>query len=172
MHTNAQLKDLYDSRPELKELLQQRAKLHEDEQKSLEDQKADVFVAGPTVSVSAKYLIKEKVLVTINLPPKMIQKLTFEFSSVRSGTTHVLAKHNGRAVFLFQLRLEELLDMQQRCAMCSPIRLHSILSSTFNLCHFKIWPLCHFSCLCCMSALRCPMPCPASPQAGVCARRR
>ena len=41
VHTNAQLKDLYDSRPELKELLQQRAKLFEDEKKALEDQKAD-----------------------------------------------------------------------------------------------------------------------------------
>jgi hypothetical protein len=114
VHTNAQLKDLYDSRPELKELLQQRAKLHEDEQKSLEDQKADAFIAGPFVAVSARYLVKEKVLVTINLPPKMVQRLTFEFSSVKPGTTNVLAKHNERAVFLFELRLEVLLDMQQR----------------------------------------------------------
>ena len=144
VHTNAQLKDLYDSRPELKELLQQRAKLHEDEQKALEDQKADAFVAGPTVSVSAKYLIKEKVLVTINLPPKMIQKLTFEFSSVRSGTTHVLAKHNGRAVFLFELKLEALLDMQQRCTPTCPARRlrlrplstrRAIYSSTTQLLH-------------------------------------
>ena len=114
VHTNAQLKDLYDSRPELKELLQQRAKLHEDEQKALEDQRADLFIAGPHVSVSARYLVKAKVLVTVNLPPKMIQRLTFEFSSVKSGVTSVLGKHNERAVFLFELRLEELLDMQQR----------------------------------------------------------
>ena len=125
-------------------MLQQRAKLHEDEQKALEDQKADAFVAGPTVSVSAKYLIKEKVLVTINLPPKMIQKLTFEFSSVRSGTTHVLAKHNGRAVFLFELKLEALLDMQQRCTPTCPARRlrlrplstrRAIYSSTTQLLH-------------------------------------
>jgi len=112
VHTNAQLKDLYDSRPELKELLQQRAKLFEDEQKALEDQKADSFVAGPLVKVSAKYLTKDGVIVTLNLPPKMVQKLTFEFSSVRPGTTSVLAMHNGRAVFAFELRLEDLLNMQ------------------------------------------------------------
>jgi len=112
VHTNAQLKDLYDSRPELKELLQQRAKLFEDEQKALEDQKADAFVAGPLVKVSAKYLTKEGVIVTLNLPPKMVQKLTFEFSSVRPGTTSVLAMHNGRAVFAFELKLEDLLNMQ------------------------------------------------------------
>ena len=53
-------------------------------------------------------------LVTVNLPPKMIQRLTFEFSSVKSGVTSVLGKHNERAVFLFELRLEDLLDMQQR----------------------------------------------------------
>ena len=112
VHTNAQLKDLYDSRPELKELLQSRAKLFEEEQKLLEDQKADAFVAGPCVRVSAKYLAKDGVIVTIALPPKMVAKLVFEFSSTRSGTTSVLAQHNGRAVIAFELRLEELLNMQ------------------------------------------------------------
>jgi len=114
VHTNPQLKDLYDSRPELKELLLQRAKLFEDEQKSLEDQKPDAFVAGPLVSVSAKYLQKEGVLVTCNLPPKMFAKLHFEFSSVRSGTTLCLGMHNHRSVFCFELKLEELLNMQHR----------------------------------------------------------
>ena len=112
VHTNAQLKDLYDSRPELKEMLNQRAMLFEKEQKALEDQKADAFVAGPCVKVSAKYLTKEGVLTTISLPPKMIQKLVFEFSSVRSGVTSVLANHQGRAVFAFELSLEDLLNMQ------------------------------------------------------------
>jgi len=112
VHTNASLKDLYDSRPELKELLQQRARLHEDELKALEDQKADAFIAGPCVKVTARYLVKEGVLVTISLPPKMVQKMTFEFSSVRPGTTTVLASHNGRSVTAFELRLEELLNMQ------------------------------------------------------------
>ena len=107
VHTNAQLKDLYDSRPELKELLQQRAKLFEDDQKRLEDQKADAFVAGPMVSVSAKLLEKEGVLTTISLPPKMISQLKFEFMSVKSGSYSVLAMHKGRSVFLFELRLEE-----------------------------------------------------------------
>merc|ERR1719181_62686 len=81
VHTNAQLKDLYDSRPELKEILQQRARLFEDEQKSLEDQKADAFIAGPMVSVSAKYLVKQEIIVTLNLPQKMVQGLSFEFMS-------------------------------------------------------------------------------------------
>lgn len=106
------LKDLYDSRPELKELLQQRAKLFEDEQKALEDQKPDAFVAGPCVRVSAKYLLKDGVLVSITLPPKMVQRILFEFSCVRPGTTAVLAQHNGRSVFSFELRLESLLNMQ------------------------------------------------------------
>ena len=114
VHTNAQLKDLYDSRPELKEILQQRAKLFEDEQKALEEQKADAFIAGPMVSVSAKYLVKQEIVVTLNLPQKMVQGLAFEFMSVRPGATSVLAKHKGRAVFLFELRLEELLNMQHR----------------------------------------------------------
>ena len=114
VHTNAQLKDLYDSRPELKELLQQRAKLFEDEKKALEDQKADAFIAGPMVSVAAKLLEKEGVLTTIALPPKMISKLKFEFSSVKSGSYSVLATHQGRSVFLFELKLEELLNMQHR----------------------------------------------------------
>ena len=112
IHTNAQLKDLYDSRSELKELLQTRAKLFEDEQKALEDQKADDFVAGPCVRVSAKYLAKDGVIVTLSLPPKMVAKLVFEFSSTRSGVTSVLAQHNGRAVIAFELRLEELLNKQ------------------------------------------------------------
>ena len=58
VHTNAQLKDLYDSRPELKELLLQRAKLFEEEQKRLEDQKADAFVAvivGSLTNVAAAW---------------------------------------------------------------------------------------------------------------------
>mmetsp|Transcript_1315 Transcript_1315/g.2796 ORF Transcript_1315/g.2796 Transcript_1315/m.2796 type:complete len:386 (-) Transcript_1315:394-1551(-) len=114
VHTNAQLKDLYDSRPELKDLLNQRAKLFEDEQKALEDQKADVFVAGPLVKVAAKYLAKEGVLVTISLPPKMVAKLTFEFSSVRPGEFMTLCQHNGRSVDSFTLKLEDLLDMQAR----------------------------------------------------------
>jgi len=112
VHTNAQLKDLYDSRPELKDLLQQRAKLFEEELKALEEQKADAFVAGPCVKVSAKYLHKDGVLVTISLPPKMVHRMVFEFSSVRPGTTSVLAQHNGRSVFAFELQLEELLNMQ------------------------------------------------------------
>jgi hypothetical protein len=114
VHTNAQLKDLYDSRPELKELLQQRAKLFEEEQKDLEDQKADAFIAGPMVSASAKFLQKEGVLTTISLPPKMVSKLRFEFSSVKSGSYSVLGMHQGRTVFLFELKLEELLNMQHR----------------------------------------------------------
>ena len=66
------------------------------------------------VKVSARHLSKEGVLVTINLPPKMVQQLTFEFSSVKPGTTHVLGMHKGRSVFQFELRLEELLNMQHR----------------------------------------------------------
>ncbi len=64
---------MYDSRPELKELLQQRAKLFEDEQKALEDQKADAFIAGPCVKVSARFLKKEGVLVTVALPERMVR---------------------------------------------------------------------------------------------------
>jgi hypothetical protein len=112
VHTNAQLKDLYDSRPELKELLNERAKMFEEEQKALEDQKADAFIAGPLVKVSAKYLAKDGVLVTLALPSKMVQRLVFEFSSVRSGVTSVLAQHNGRSVFAFELKLEVLLNMK------------------------------------------------------------
>ena len=98
-------------------VLQARAKLFEDEQKSLEDQKAEAFVAGPLVRVSAKYLTKEGVVVTLALPPKMVQKLHFEFSSVRSGTTHVLAMWNGKAALAFDLQLEELLEMQRNKTM-------------------------------------------------------
>jgi len=114
VHTNAQLKDLYDSRPELKELLNQRAKLFEDEQKALEDQKPDAFIAGPMVRVSAKLLQKEGVLTTISLPPKMIARLFFEISSVKAGSYSMLGMHQGRSVFLFELKLEELLNMQHR----------------------------------------------------------
>ena len=53
-------------------------------------------------------------MTTISLPPKMISKLRFEFSSVRSGAYSVLAMHQGRSVFLFELKLEELLNMQHR----------------------------------------------------------
>lgn len=112
VHTNAALKDLYDSRPELKELLQQRARLFEEEQKALENQKADAFIAGPCVKVSALYLKKEGVLVTIALPESMVRHMRFEFSSVRPGTTNVLAQHQGRSVVAFELRLEDLLNMQ------------------------------------------------------------
>ena len=94
--------------------LEHRAKLFEDEKKALEDQKPDAFIAGPMVSVAAKLLEKEGVLTTIALPPKMISKLKFEFSSVKSGSYSVLATHQGRSVFLFELKLEELLNMQHR----------------------------------------------------------
>ena len=114
---NAQLKDLYDSRPELKEILQTRARLFEDEMKSLEEQKPEEFVAGPLVSVSCRYLVKAGVLTSVALPPKMVAKLTFEFSSVRSGTTHVLAMWNGKAALAFDLQLEELLEMQRNKTM-------------------------------------------------------
>ena len=80
----------------------------------LEDQNANAFVAGPMVSVAAKLLEKEGVLTTISLPPKMISQLKFEFSSVKSGSYSVLAMHKSRSVFLFELRLEELLNMQHR----------------------------------------------------------
>ena len=115
--SNAQLKDLYDSRPELKEILQTRARLFEDEMKSLEEQKPEEFVAGPLVSVSCRYLVKAGVLTSVALPPKMVAKLTFEFSSVRSGTTHVLAMWNGKAALAFDLQLEELLEMQRNKTM-------------------------------------------------------
>jgi len=110
--SNAQLKDLYDSRPELKELLLTRAELFEEEQKSLDETKPEAFVAGPLVRVSAKYLLREGIVVSLSLPTKMANKLQFEFSSVRSGSTHVLAQYNGQATLAFDLQLEELLDMQ------------------------------------------------------------
>jgi len=75
------------------------------------------------VRVSAKLLLKEGVLTTISLPPKMVSSLFFDFSSVRSGTYSVLGMHvpsslfgqgKGRSVFLFELKLEELLNMQHR----------------------------------------------------------
>ena len=115
------------------------------------------------VRVSAKLLLKEGVLTTISLPPKMVSSLFFDFSSVRSGTPSepaasssftaaspppplpvpfspsvhpspphtphytgtysVLGMHvpsslfgqgKGRSVFLFELKLEELLNMQHR----------------------------------------------------------
>ena len=117
VHTNAQLKDLYDSRPELKDILQTRAKLFEEEAKSLEEQKPEAFIAGPSAKVSCKYLVKEGILVNVALPPKMVSKLIFLFSSVRSGTTHVLAQYNGQAAVAFDLQLEELLDMQHQRIM-------------------------------------------------------
>lgn len=110
--SSPELKDLYDSRPELKEILQTRAQLFEEEMKSLDEQKPEAFVAGPLVRVSCKYLVREGVLVGVSLPPKMVQKLQFEFSSVKSGTTHVLAQYNGQSALAFDLQLEELLDMQ------------------------------------------------------------
>ena len=66
------------------------------------------------VRVSARLLKKEGVLTTISLPPKMEAKLMFEFSSVKSGSYSVLGMHMGRSVFLFELKLEELLNMQHR----------------------------------------------------------
>jgi len=114
VYANSQLKDLYDSRPELKELLYQRALVYEEELKTLEDQKPDAFIAGPSKSISASNLEKRGVLTTISLPQGMIKKLHFEFSSVKSGTYSVLATHKGRSVFLFELQLEELLNMQAR----------------------------------------------------------
>jgi len=110
--SNAHLKDLYDSRPELKELLLTRAQMFEEEQKSLDDLKPEAFVAGPVVRVSAKYLVKEGIVVSLSLPTKMSNKLHFEFSSVRSGSTHVIATFAGQAILAFDLQLEELLDMQ------------------------------------------------------------
>ena len=133
--SSPELKGLYDSRPELKEILQTRAQLFEEEMKSLDEQKPEAFVAGPLVRVSCKYLVREGVLVGVSLPPKMVQKLQFEFSSVKvclgllpslparlltltatviaqSGTTHVLAQYNGQSALAFDLQLEELLDMQ------------------------------------------------------------
>ena len=80
----------------------------------MEDQKPDAFIAGPLVRISARNLAKQGVLVTISLPPKMVSKLQFEFSSVSSGVTCVLGKHLGRSVFIFELKLEELLNMQHR----------------------------------------------------------
>ncbi len=41
-----------------------------------------------------------------------VRDLRFEFSSVRPGTTTVLALHQGRSVIAFELRLEDLLNMQ------------------------------------------------------------
>ena len=115
--SNAQLKDLYDSRPELKEILQTRAKLFEDEMKELEDQRPEAFVAGPCVRVSCKLLVKEGVIVSVALPPRMVAKIVFELSSTTSGTTRVLALYEGKAALGFDLQLEELLDMQRRRVM-------------------------------------------------------
>jgi len=115
--SNAQLKDLYDSRPELKIILQERAKLFEEEQKSLEEQKPEAFIAGPMVRVSCKLLVKEGVIVSVAMPPKMVSRMTFVFSSVRSGTTHVLGQYGAQSAVAFDLQLEELLDMQHRREM-------------------------------------------------------
>ena len=99
------------------EILQMRAKLFEESQKQLEDQKAELFIAGPLVRVSCKYLVKEGVLVSVTLPPKMVAKLQFEFSSVRPGTTHVLGHYEGKSALGFDLQLEELLNMKRRREM-------------------------------------------------------
>jgi len=114
VHTDARLKDLYDSRPELKELLNQRAKLFEEEQKALEDMKPEAFIAGPMVRVKANRLMKYGMITSISLPPKMIVGLKFDISSVKAGSYSMLGMHKGRVVFLFELKLEELLNMQHR----------------------------------------------------------
>jgi len=119
--SNAQLKDLYDSRPELKDILTTRARLFEEDVKSLEDQKPEAFVGGPAVTVTCKYLVKAGVIVSISMPPKMIAKMIFLFSSVKPGTTHVLGSYQNSAVIAFDLALEELLDMQHNKAMIKEV---------------------------------------------------
>ena len=47
--------------------------------------------------------------------------MMFVFSSVRSGTTHVLAQYNGQAAVAFDLQLEELLDLQHQRIMIKDI---------------------------------------------------
>ena len=48
---------------------------------------------------------------------KMVKHLSFEFSSVRPGITHVLGTYKSQAALAFDLELEELLDMQYRRIM-------------------------------------------------------
>ncbi|KAL1503593.1 hypothetical protein AB1Y20_012070 [Prymnesium parvum] len=119
--SNAQLKDLYDSRPELKGILEMRARLFEADSKQLEEQRPEAFVAGPSVKVPCKNLVKSGVIVSIALPAKMVAKLTLVFSTVRPGGTNVLALYNNQAVFSFDLQLEELLDMQYNKMMIKEV---------------------------------------------------
>ena len=69
------------------------------------------------VRVSCKLLVKEGVIVSVAMPPKMVSRMTFVFSSVRSGTTHVLGQYGAQSAVAFDLQLEELLDMQHRREM-------------------------------------------------------
>ena len=60
-------------------------------------------------------------IVSIAMPPKMISRMLFVFSSVRPGTTHVLGMYNNQAAVAFDLQLEELLDMQHHRLMIKDI---------------------------------------------------
>jgi len=119
--SNAQLKDLYDSRPELKDILQTRARIFEDDNKALEDQRPDAFAAGPTCMVTCKFLVKLGVIVSIAMPPKVIAKMSFLFSSTKPGETRVLGQYQNMAVVQFNLLLEELLDMQHNRQMIKEV---------------------------------------------------
>ena len=55
------------------------------------------------------------------MPPKMIARMTFLFSSVKPGTTHVLGSYQNSAVLGFDLELEELLDKQHSKQMIKEV---------------------------------------------------
>lgn len=83
--------------------------------KALEEQSDEEFVVGSSVKVSCNTLIKQGVIVSLAIPPKLVKRSSLTFSSVRAGVTNVLCVcDKTKTLFVFELHLEELLDLQER----------------------------------------------------------
>ena len=61
----------------------------------------------PKMQVRCKDLVKDGVIVHVMMPPKMISKMVFIFSSVRPGWVNVLAMYQNQAAAAFELQVRQ-----------------------------------------------------------------